>query len=206
MMQQCPNGHLYDDAKNSSCPYCNAAPDPMMSTAPVGGYDAIHAGGAMMYEDGGMTPTEAIGSPISGGAFPVTEPLESVFEKTKPIFENEKGIVPVCGWLICLEGEKRGEDFKIRGEQTTIGRGFDNHINLDFDDKISHGANAIIAYDRRNNKFFIYQKENRNNIYVNNSLLLVPVEIHDYDIIEIGETKMLFRSLCNDLFMWEDNK
>ncbi|MBE6705333.1 MAG: FHA domain-containing protein [Ruminococcaceae bacterium] len=203
MMQQCPNGHLYDDAKNSSCPYCNASPDPMMSTMPVGGIDSMPPVGMVM-EDG-MTPTEAIGSP-AGGGFPITEPLDPGFRKTEPIYKNEKDIVPITGWLVCLEGEKRGEDFKIRGEQTTIGRGPENAIQLDFDDKISMGANAIIAYDRRNNKFFIYQKENRNNIYVNNSLLLVPVEIHDYDVIEIGETKMLFRSFCNDQFVWSENK
>ncbi len=199
MMQQCPNGHLYDDAKNSTCPYCNASPDPMVSTVPVGAADPFPAGGADV-----MTPTEAIGA--SGGmAFPATTPLEPVFSPTIAIGINDKGILPVTGWLICLEGEKRGADFKICGEQTTIGRGAGNNIQLDFDAKISSGANAIIAYDRRNNKFFIYQKENRNNIYVNGSLLLVPVEIHDYDVIEMGETKMLFRSLCNDKFVWEDN-
>lgn len=198
MMQQCPNGHLYDDAKNSTCPYCNASPDPMVSTVPVGAADPFPAGGADV-----MTPTEAIGG-AGGMAFPATTPLEPVFSPTIAIGINDKGILPVTGWLICLKGEKRGADFKICGEQTTIGRGAGNDIQLDFDAKISSGANAIIAYDRRNNKFFIYQKENRNNIYVNGSLLLVPVEIHDYDVIEMGETQMLFRSLCNDKFVWED--
>ena len=198
MMQQCPNGHLYDDARNSSCPYCNAAPDPMLSTVPVGGAPA-YAVPPAAFEP--MTPTEAIGAPA---AIPVTTPLDIVSTPTVPLGENEEGILPVTGWLICLEGGKRGEDFKIRGEQTTIGRGAGNGIQLDFDAKISSGANAIIAYDRRNNKFFIYQKENRNNIYVNGSLLLVPVEIHDYDVIEMGETKLMFRSLCNDKFVWED--
>lgn len=201
MMQQCPNGHLYDDTKNSTCPYCNAtpAPNPMASTVPVGSPEPAPMGGMDP-----INPTVPVGAGAGPMDFPATTPLEPVFSPTVALGENNEGILPVTGWLICLEGKKKGEAFAIRGEQTTIGRGAGNNIQLDFDAKISSGANAIIAYDRRNNKFFIYQKENRNNIYVNNSLLLVPVEIHDYDVIEMGETKMILRTLCNEKFVWDD--
>ncbi|MCD8157907.1 MAG: FHA domain-containing protein [Clostridiales bacterium] len=97
-------------------------------------------------------------------------------------------------------------DFKIHGEKNTIGRGFDVDINLDFDTAVSSGVNAIIAYDKRNNKFFIYQSNSKNNIYFNDQLLLTSIEIKDYDIIEIGTTKMIFRSLCNSEFAWESEE
>lgn len=214
-MQQCPNGHLFDDAKNSSCPYCNTV-NSMNATVPL---SDLHSptGGNM------FPPTEALNGfagqeyvapqpqvtqPVNQKDFPETTPVGEQFAKTtyKSDIVNENGIVEVRGWLVCLEGAKRGEDFKIRGEKNTIGRGIGNDIKLDFDSSISKGVNAIISYDVRNNKFFIFLGESKNNIYVNDTMLMMPVELKDYDIIEIGNTKMIFRSLCNDTFNWAKSK
>ena len=214
-MQQCPNGHLYDDAKNSSCPYCStgnsinvtvplsdnqapAAPNMFPSTTPLDGF----AGQPQQPEY--VAPQPQVAQPVIQNDFPATSPVGEQFAATvyKEDIVNEKGIVEVRGWLVCLEGEKRGEDFKIRGEKNTIGRGSGNDIKLDFDSSISKGVNAIISYDVRNNRFFIFLGESKNNIYVNDQMLMTPIELKDYDVIEIGNTKMIFRSLCNDIFNW----
>jgi len=213
-MQQCPNGHLYDDTKNATCPYCDGAAS-MNVTVPLGGAD-LGAGAAFpqtMPLDGAnyVAPAPA----VAGGAavttplqddnyFPVTEPIGASFGVTtyKEDIVNDQGIVEIRGWLVCLEGAKRGEDFKIRGEKSTIGRGSGNDIKLDFDNSISKGVNASISYDVKNNKFFLLPGESKNNIYVNETMLMIPIELHDYDVIEIGETKMIFRSLCNETFNW----
>ncbi|MCH5185435.1 MAG: FHA domain-containing protein [Oscillospiraceae bacterium] len=215
-MQQCPNGHLYDDAKNSSCPYCSNG-NSMNVTVPL-------SDGMFRQGSGDMfPPTAQLDSPMSEreyvaprpqvaqapqNSFPATAPVEAQFAATtyKEDIVNEKGIVEVRGWLVCLEGEKRGIDFKIHGEKNTIGRGSENDVKIDFDSSISKGINAIISYDLRNNKFFIFLGESKNNIYVNDQLLMTPIELKDYDIIEIGQTKLLFRSLCNDRFTWEASK
>jgi len=213
-MQQCPNGHLYDDSKNSTCPYCggNGSID---VTVPLDG--AMPQGGGM------FPPTAQLGGFGADGAvytppqpqvieqrpaaedFPETMPVGTPFEKTtyKTDAVNENGIAEIRGWLICIDGPKRGVDFRIHGEKNSIGRGEENEIKLDFDTSISKGVNAIIAYDSRNNKFFIYQSASKNNMYINNTLLLTPVELKDYDVIEIGETKLVFRSFCNESFTWE---
>jgi len=215
-MQQCPNGHLFDDAKNSSCPYCSTGssvnvtvplsdPQPAMGgnmfpqTAPLDGF----AGQEYVVPQPQVAQAAA-----QQNVIPPTTPMNPEFGVTVAVdgTENEKGIIEVRGWLVCLEGEKRGEDFKIRGERTTIGRGSENDIKLSFDNSISKGANAIIAYDSRNNKFFVSFGESKNNIYVNDQLLMTPIELKDYDVIEIGNTKMIFRSLCNETFNWTKTK
>jgi hypothetical protein len=213
-MQQCPNGHLYDDAKNSSCPYCSNG-NSINATVPLSD-GQLQMGGNMFPQTapidgmGGqeyVAPQPQVAQDVPND-FPQTAPIGEQFAATtyKEDIVNENGIVEVRGWLVCLEGAKRGEDFKICGEKNTIGRGSRNDIKLDFDNSISKGVNAIIAYDVRNNKFFIFLGESKNNIYVNNQLLMTPVELKDYDIIEIGSTKMLFRSLCNEIFTWENSK
>lgn len=214
-MQQCPNGHLYDDAKNSSCPYCSDNSS-VNVTVPLTGGQSFGGGNAFPATaqlDGFNPPQPGQGAggvcvEENAGAFPKTEPIGEEFEKTKYVEEvvNDKGIVEVRGWLVCLEGAKRGVDFKIHGEKNTIGRGAENDIKIDFDSSISKGVNAIISYDIRKNKFFIWGGESKNNIYINDDMLMNPVELKDYDIIEIGSTKMIFRSLCNEAFNWEKAK
>lgn len=214
-MQQCPNGHLYDDAKNSSCPYCSngnsinvtvplSDPQPQMGgnmfpqTTPLDGFSGQDY----------VAPQPQVVPAAVQNDFPATTPVGEGFGVTtyKEDLVNENGIVEVRGWLVCLEGAKRGEDFQLRGEKNTIGRGSGNDVKLDFDSTISKGVNAIISYDVRNNKFFIFLGESKNNIYVNDQLLMTPLELKDYAIIEIGTTKMIFRSLCNDAFNWERTK
>lgn len=214
-MQQCPNGHLYDDAKNSNCPYCSTGssvnvtvplsdPQPPMGgnmfpqTAPLDGFAGQEY----------VAPQPQVAQAAVQNDFPATAPVGEQFATTtyKEDIVNENGIVEVRGWLVCLEGAKRGEDFKIRSEKNTIGRGSGNDIKLDFDSSISKGVNAIISYDVRNNKFFIFLGESKNNIYVNDTMLMTPIELKDYDVIEIGTTKMIFRSLCNDAFNWTKTK
>ena len=204
-MQQCSNGHLYDDEKNASCPFCSNGSS-VNVTVPLTEPQA-DMGNAFPQ----TTPLDgdyvAPQPQVAGaqGVFPATMPVNEEFAKTtyKEDMVNEKGIVEVRGWLVCLEGEKRGEDFPIRGERSTIGRGAGNDIRLDFDTSVSKAVNAIIAYDARNNKFFISFGESKNNIYVNDQLLMTPIELKDYDVIEIGSTKMIFRSLCNESFNWK---
>lgn len=220
-MQQCPNGHLYDDTKNSSCPFCNGNGGANV-TVPLGGvpvYGAPIQGGnafpATTPLDGGMpvAPAVPVYTPpvppvVAEEAFPETKPISPAFGVTtyKDEIVNESGIIEVRGWLVCIEGEKRGIDFKVRGERNSIGRGDGNDIKIDFDTTISKGVNATVSYDIKNNKFWVYLGESKNNIYVNDQLLMTPVELKDYDVIEIGSTKLMFRSLCNDQFNWSDLK
>ncbi len=213
-MQQCPNGHIYDDAKNSKCPWCGTGNSMNVTDK----YESNHTPDNIYPDGGGFRPTEQRedGMQPTGevGSFPKTTPIGPVNGGTMPIDDYSGGTHPIDpvkyaeireirGWLVCVEGERKGADFRICGGRNTIGRGVQNDIVLDFDNTISVGSNAGISYDDRNNKFFIYYDEARNNIYVNNQLLMTPIELKDYDVIEIGRCKLVFRSFCNENFNWE---
>ena len=187
-MKQCASGHVYDDAKNVNCPYCTGSGN-IGVTRPLAGVNE--------------SPSFPKTSPVAGSDIPKTMPLDNPeTNKTVALSVNEKGIDPVYGWLVCVDGEKKGMDFRICNEKSYIGRQKTNDICLDFDNSVSKEVNAIISYDKRNNGFFIQPSESKNNIYINESLLLNPVQLSDYDLIEIGQTKLIFRSLCGDAFKW----
>ena len=192
---------MYDDQVNPVCPYC-AGSENVGVARPLGGMEApAFPKTAPLANNPAAFPKT---SPVASSVIPKTAPLDNPeTNKTMALNLNEKGIDPVRGWLVCIDGKKKGKDFRICGEKSYIGRLKSNDICLDFDDHISKEANAIISYDSRHNKFFIQQSEGRNNVYVSENLLLTPVELKDYDLIEIGTTKLIFRSLCGDAFIWE---
>lgn len=195
-MKQCPKGHIYDE-KKGDCPYCNDGGI---------GFQAL---------GGGLQPEFPKTVPISGAtdenSFPPTMPLDNSpaassgnMSVTIALDETEAGINPVRGWLVAIDGEKAGTSFVIHGEQNSIGRGAKFDINLSFDRTVSSDGNAVIAYDSRNKKFFLSPVigKGKNNVYYNDNLLLMPVEITDYDKITFGASTYVFRSFCNEGFTY----
>jgi len=205
-MKQCSNGHFFDLSKNATCPYCNGGNE-IGVTRPLnvgGGFSSVVS--ANIAE----TPSFPKTTPIAGvnhnknNFIPPTVPLYSPeTSKTVPLHINEQGIDPVCGWLVCVKGNNKGKDFKIHTEKNFIGRSKSNDICLDFDETVSKDAHAIITYDIRTNKFWLQSGDGRSNIYVNEKIVLVPVEIKSYDVISIGKTELVFVSFCNENFKWK---
>ncbi|MCM1055343.1 MAG: hypothetical protein NC394_07465 [Bacteroides sp.] len=201
-MKQCPKGHIYDEKRNGECPYCRSdgnvgfqeiggASHEFPRTVPVTGGEDQSFPATMPVDD--QAPSYDYGGGSSGG-MSVTVALD----------ETPSGISPVKGWLVAVDGEKAGICFNVHGEQNSIGRGQKFDINLSFDKTVSSDGNAVIAYDSRNRKFFLSPVlgKGKNNVYFNDSMLLMPVEIKDYDKIQLGTTTYVFRSFCNEGFTY----
>ena len=43
-----------------------------------------------------------------------------------------------------------------------------------------------------------------NNIYLNDQPIYIPTEIRAYDIIDLGESRMVFVPFCCESFTWEN--
>lgn len=201
-MKQCTNGHIYDETLHASCPYC-------ANSGSIGARPLTEAAPA-------FPKTEALNSPAAAPAasptFPKTEPLNKPAPAEKKVNKDmgvtvalnvtDSGINPVRGWLVVVSGDKTGLSFVVHSEKNTIGRGSSFDIDLSFDKAVSKEGDAVVAYDARNRKFFITPTAGKNNIYHNEALLLVPAELKDYDSIELGSTKLVFRSFCGESFTY----
>ena len=197
---QCPKGHNYDNEKHAQCPYCSGS-QAIGITVPLdntGLQEEIPAGAG----EGGFPKTMPVSmEPAQGQGPGVTEPYQNV---TQGLDINEEGVSAVTGWLVCIEGKKKGKDFRLHGERNFVGRAGSNDVVLNFDDKIYSVANIIISYDDEENEFYIQPGEHqKNNVKLNGKLLLIPETLKDNDIIKLGETKLLFRKFCNSDFCWE---
>ena len=124
--------------------------------------------------------------------------------KTVGMMQSQMGFDPVVGWLACVAGPSRGKSYTIRGGVNSIGRSERMDIVITGDLKISSENHAKISYSDKHNRFNLLPGEGRNIVYLNDEEVFTPMPLHAYDLIDFGETKLLFVPLCGEKFTWED--
>ncbi len=144
-------------------------------------------------------------------ALPKTEPSQSNIGKTEPADNGMKtqpasilkDIDPVVGWLVCIEGPMRGMDFRIYGGYNYIGRE-SGEIVIQGDNQISREKHAVISYYAKRDTFFVGPAEGRNIIELNDEPVFNATEMQSYDIITVGNTKLMLIGLCGKRFNWAE--
>lgn len=111
---------------------------------------------------------------------------------------------PVVGWLVVTEGPGRGRSLEVGIGANSIGRDSRQKIALNFgDDTIHRTQHATIVFDPKSQNFFLQAgSDSRNLTYIENTLVLAPVQLHGGEIIVIGQTKLVFVAFCGPNFSW----
>ncbi|MFI3187628.1 MAG: FHA domain-containing protein [Methylococcaceae bacterium] len=115
---------------------------------------------------------------------------------------KKTGIDPVVGWLVCVDGPEKGRDYRIRSEKNYIGRDASMDICISGDETISRENHAMISFNPKNLNFRIAPGSSRGMVYLNNEEVDVPENLKPYDLIEIGQCKLMFVSFCGEKFQW----
>lgn len=123
--------------------------------------------------------------------------------KTVGMMQSQMGFDPVVGWLACVAGPSRGKSYTIRGGVNSIGRSERMDIVITGDLKISSENHAKISYSDKHNCFNLLPGEGRNIVYLNDEEVFTPMPLKAYDLIDFGETKLLFIPLCGERFAWK---
>lgn len=177
---------------------------PTEPVSPGGGYGptqpANNTGGRL--ED--CSVTEPV-HPIGGGS-----PVKDYDTVTTPVSffpkkDNAKAVFsPVTGWLVCTEGPAKGMDYRIRAGYNYIGRSEHMDICIRGDLQISREKHALIAYDHQERVFFFGPADGKSLVRINGKMVMNPTQLNAYDVISIGETKLLFVPLCGERFNWDE--
>jgi hypothetical protein len=213
---ECGKGHLYDNNIYTACPYCNSNNQSVNfggvsvgwenKTMPIAeGYNPS----SDSYNRAGDLP-EVMQSEISvlneGKTLPPKDYTRAKKveddNKTVGIMKEKLGIDPVVGWLVCIAGKEVGKDYKIKGQINTIGRSEKMDICIKNDNTISYENHARLSYSERNQKFNLIPAESKNVIYLNDNEVFTPTLLNAYDVIDFGETKLMFIPFCSDKFNW----
>jgi len=222
---ECGRGHLYNPEQHPTCPYCNTSSQISVSaagktapisvtaaqkTAPISVTAASKTAplsGARVTDSLKTMPPQGYGAAVASSP-PSTHSGISVMAsgKTLGMMQAQMGFEPVVGWLACTAGASRGKSYTIRAGINSIGRGDRMDITITGDMKISAENHVKISYSDKNNRFNLLPGEGRNIVYLNDEEVFMPMPLAAYDLIDFGETKLLFVPLCGERFTWGEEK
>lgn len=222
-LKQCEHGHFYNPALSDTCPVCgggNGSSDAGRTVAwnePAAPVEASKTEAVVSH--GFEAPSATVGLNMGGSTVPVFNVSQQFVNadpdpdagKTVPLVFAKGGaesnnIDPVTGWLVCIDGPKKGQDYRLHDGYNTIGRGDSNDVVIKGDEQITREKQAYITYDAQNRAFYFMAGEGRNNLYVNNQLALkgAAIMLVAYDVIRMGNSSLLFIPMCGQQFDWAD--
>lgn len=110
-----------------------------------------------------------------------------------------------AGFLVVVDGPGRGAFFAVTTSVSTIGRGLDQDVALDFgDESISREGHASVVYDEEQNRFFLGHGNKANVVRRNGTPVLATEELSHGDTIRIGKTTLRFHAFCGEDFTWTE--
>ncbi len=172
-LTRCNAGHYFDSKKHSSCPFCGVQDLEI----------DIHK---TMAKRPGKTGAQG-----------------SEEGKTVGIYKRKLGIEPVVGWLVAITGPEKGHDFRVIAEKNFIGRSEKMDISIPEDESISRESHAVISFSPKNLTFRLFPGDGKGLAYLNGEEVISPVVLNSYDIIEVGQTKLVFIPFCSERFHWD---
>lgn len=177
---KCPNGHFYNSDEYRACPYCQQSTIP--GTIPNGGHKRYENEAGPTIPD---FPPEDIGVTIG-------------------VYDGVSKVSPVTGWLVCIEGTQKGRDFRLCAGRNYIGRGTDMDICLEGDSRVSRSRHAIVIFDPRSQTTLCQAGDSRELFYHNEKVVTNTAELQQGDILQTGDSKLIFVSFCGSLHTWEE--
>ena len=202
---KCPNGHYYDSSRfGNNCPHCGmsgaASIGADQTTVPLNITDAPQPANA-------VTEPLTVSQPVVSQPANVTVPIVSDDDRTLPVTADMlDGMVekpaPVVGWLVCTDGVNKGTDYRLHQGRNFIGRSPEMDVCILGDNTVSRSSHAIVVYDPRSNVYLAQPGSSKELFYVNDKLVLNPVELKTMDLLNIGDTKLMFVPLCGEQFHW----
>lgn len=117
--------------------------------------------------------------------------------------EAASGPAYPAGFLVVTDGPGRGAHFVVTTRVSTIGRGEDQDIRLDFgDENISRAGHASVMFDAEQNRFFLGHGNKANAVRRNDRPVLATEELEHGDVLRIGKTSLRFHAFCGADFSW----
>ena len=150
----------------------------------------------------GGPSTIIAGAPQPAGTAPVPNapPGQAAPGQKPQDFMND----PVVGWLVITNGPGKGAGLALGKGMNTIGRGTENRVAVDFGDmSISRDKHCVVTFEPKRRVFFIHNEGGTNLTYVGDAVVLQAQQLHNGEVIQIGDTEMRFVAFCGEDFSWD---
>jgi len=173
MAKFCVNGHQMEDSWQV-CPYCQKT-----------GFQVV---GAAAATETAKTRLESAPAPQGAGGAAAAAPAAG----RKTILLSQVRKAPVVGWFVALSGEQKGEDFRVRDGQNTLGSAADCDIVIR--EATVSGNHASIRH--KDDKFILSDLDSTNGTFLNDGAAAIAREdLKDNDKIRVGDVLLKFKCL-----------
>jgi hypothetical protein len=183
-----PFGGKTDDAAAPACPSCNKEVDPTWQACP---YCRAPLGQAAAGQAAPPPPVpNRPGTMAPGGGppnMPVIQGDKTMAIDISQLAGPKRGVV---GWLVCMNGNQKGMDFRIFDGVNTIGAGADCDIVVT--DEYLSSKHALIRYEE--GKYEFKDNDSTNGSFLNEKKTTKD-ELIDNDTIRLGRTELRFKAL-----------
>lgn len=175
---KCEKGHFYDDEKYETCPHCQA-------------------GSANKIDDNEKTIAKISSDNAKKNlaAFVVSKD-----ERTVSIFSSKGIQAPVVGWLVCVEGNEKGRDYRIKSGRNFIGRAHQMDVVIADDQQISRDNHCSVVFDPKSITYSIVPGSGV--VYKNGEKVLEPQVLNPYDKLTAGGSTLQFVPFCKEGVVW----
>jgi hypothetical protein len=176
MPKFCNNGHQMEDSWEI-CPYCQRT-----------GFQNPGGGAANLAK----TRLEFEAAAPAAGAGVISQPLGSAGGPRKTVLLSDRPRGQLAGWLVVMDGEQKGEDFRIREGQNSIGSGPESDIVLK--DPAISGKHAMLRC--RDRRFLLTDLDSSNGTFLNDGPDSISMEeLHENDLVRLGTTTLKVKML-----------
>lgn len=218
MVRKCKSGHWYDPNLFQECPHCKKDSEKLrLSLSEEEDEDDrtvsmmdlsldAQLSGLKSAESSDLKSVEGSATgELSAFDFGIisSESLGEDDDRTISFWDFGLSRIPaVTGWLVGLNGEDTGKDFRLHTGKNFIGRSINMDVVLSEDKGVSREKHCSVTYDPKSNKFFA-SGEQGNTIYLNGTAMEGIQEIGDGDILTVGTTELAFVPYCKEERTWE---
>lgn len=142
---------------------------------------------------------------LSAAFSKVSAPPQSAPDEGKTIgfFSTGHATEPPVGYLMCVAGEDFGMGFPLKSGNNAIGRSQSMDVVI-MDAKVSREKQAYVMYEPYKREFYVKPGESSGLCYFNDEVVLAPTKMQPFDIIMLGDTKLMLFPICCDRFSWDD--
>lgn len=199
-LTRCNNGHFYDSDTYAACPHCGGG---VVENKTVS-YDA-----GMTQSLSATIDLESLQQDQDGGSEDGGYHYADLDDsKTISIYQNNKmetpTMAPTVGWLVCTKGRFYGQDFRLKSGRNFIGRNAGMDVCLAGENTVSRERHATIIHEPRQNIFIAQPGDSRELFYVNDKVVLSPVQLKKNDLLQLGEVVLMLIPCCDSEFNWKE--
>ena len=101
---------------------------------------------------------------------------------------------PVCAWLVCIEGARKGKSYGISFGENFIGRDRENEVQMLGDETLKQ-KHTLLYFDKKTNQGMLLPARAEGIVCIENKAVYEKHSVKDHTILEMGTGKYMYVAL-----------